>query len=121
MIKDAQKARAEKYLNSLIRHDGKVITVKEWLQALKDDGYSPCVETMRDDAKEEKEKERLRLVFGSWGFPLGNPNHPEHKQYLEDKAELEKGIFKIVYVMRKYPHSYVITKTAYDYLLGENQ
>lgn len=119
MIENAQKARSEKYLNSLVRHNGNVITVKEWLQALKNDGYSPVIETMRDSTKEDKERERLRLVFGSWGFPLGNPNHPEHKKYLEDKAELEKGFFKTVYLMRKDRQSYVITKTAYDYLLGE--
>ena len=38
MIKDAQKARADKYLNSLIRHSNSdIMTVREWLQVLKND------------------------------------------------------------------------------------
>ena len=46
MITQAQKARAEKYLNSLIRHNEKVMTVKEWLNILKSEGYKPAIETM---------------------------------------------------------------------------
>lgn len=57
MITQAQKARAEKYLNSLIRHNDKVMTVKEWLNLLKNEGYMPSIETVRDDSKEEKESE----------------------------------------------------------------
>lgn len=119
MIKEAQRAKAEKYLNSRVNYDGKIITVREWLQELTNAGYTPVVENYRDNAKEDKERERLRIVIGSWGFPLGNPCHPEHKKYLQDKSELEKGFYKTVYLMRSESTSYVITKTAYDYLLGE--
>lgn len=119
MIKDAQKAKAEKYLSSLIRHNEKVMTVKEWLNILKNEGFNPVIETMRDVNKEDKEKERLNKIYRSWDFPFGNPNHPEVIKYNQDKAELEKGFFKTVYVMRSDRYSYVITKTAYDYLTGE--
>ena len=121
MITQAQKARAEKYLNSLIRHNNKVMTVKEWLNLLKNEGYTPSIESVRDDAKEEKESERLRQIYRSWDFPFGNPNHPDVIKYNQDKENLEKGFFKTVYVMRAERTSYVITKTAYDYLTGENQ
>lgn len=118
-ITEAQKAKAEKYLNSLIRHNNKVMTVKEWLEMLKGEGYSPSIETVRDDNKEEKEAERLRQIYRSWDFPFGNPNHPDVIKYNQDMEELKKGFFKIVYVMRSDKYSYVITKTAYDYLMGE--
>lgn len=121
MITQAQKARTEKYLNSLIRHNKKVMTVKEWLETLKNEGYSPSIETVRDDNKEEKEAERLRQICRSWDFPFGNPNHPEVIKYNQDKENLAKGFFKTVYVMRAERNSYVITKTAYDYLMGESQ
>ena len=121
MITQAQKARAEKYLNSLIRHNEKVMTVKEWLNLLKSEGYKPTIETMRDDVKEEKESERLRQIYRSWDFPFGNPNHPDVIKYNQDKENLAKGFFKTVYVMRAERTSYIITKTAYDYLTGENQ
>lgn len=121
MITQAQKAKAEKYLNSLIRHNEKVMTVKDWLNLLKEEGYSPSIESIRDDAKEEKERERLRQIYRSWDFPFGNPNHPDVIKYNKDEENLEKGFFKTVYVMRAERNSYVITKTAYDYLTGENQ
>ena len=121
MITQAQKARAEKYLNSLIRHNDKVMTVKEWLNFLKNEGYTPSIESVRDDAKEEKESERLRQIYRSWDFPFGNPNHPDVIKYNQGKENLAKGFFKTVYVMRAERTSYVITKTAYDYLMGENQ
>lgn len=121
MITQAQKARAEKYLNSLIRHNEKVMTVKEWLNLLKNEGYTPSIESVRDGAKEEKESERLRQIYRSWDFPFGNPNHPDVIRYNQDKENLAKGFFKTVYVMRAERNSYVITKTAYDYLTGENQ
>lgn len=121
MIKNAQQAKAEKYLNSFVRHNNKIMSVKEWLQELTHDGFFPCIETVRDYAKEEKERERLRKVYSSWDFPFGNPNHPMVKKYNEDKEELDKGIFKTVYIMRNETFSYVITKTAYDYLMGENE
>jgi hypothetical protein len=120
MIQNAQIAKAEKYLNSFVRHNNKIVTIKEWLNLLKCDGYLPCVETMRDTAKEEKETERLNRIYRSSDFVSGNPNWPATKKYLEDKAELEKGIFKTVYLMRSESTSYVITKTAYDYLMNEN-
>ncbi len=116
MIKDAQKAKSEKYLNSIVNYNGKIITVREWLNALKDAGFLPKIETLRDTTKEEKETERLRKIYACWDFPFGNENHPLVKQYNHDKAELAKGIFKTVYVMRAEKYSYVITKTAYDYL-----
>ena len=48
MIKDAQKAKSEKYLNSLVNYNGKIITVKEWLHALKDVGFLPEIDTIHD-------------------------------------------------------------------------
>jgi len=120
-INEAQKAKAEKYLNSFIRHNGMVMTVKNWLNTLKDEGYKPYIESIRDESKEEKEKARLNALYRSWDFPFGNPNHPMVIKYNQDKAELEKGFYKTVYVMRTESTSYVITKTAYDYLMGENQ
>ena len=90
MITQAQKARAEKYLNSLIRHNDKTMTVKEWLNLLKNEGYTPSIETVRDDAKEEKESERLRQIYRSWDFPFGNPNHPDVIKYNQDKENLAK-------------------------------
>ena len=120
MIENAQKAKSEKYLNSLVNHEGKISTVREWLNTLKGAGFLPKIETLRDTTKEEKETERLRKIYASWDFPFGNENHPLVKQYNHDKAELAKGIFKTVYVMRAEKYSYVITKTAYDYLT-ENQ
>ena len=121
MIKNAQLAKSEKYLNSLVNHENKVMTVKEWLEQLTRDGFLPCVENWRDNAKEEKERERLRKIYTSWDFPFGNPCHPVVKKYDEDKAELEKGIFKTVYLMRKDTFSFMITKTAYDYLMSERE
>lgn len=120
MITVAQKAKAEKYLNSSIRHNEIVMSVKEWLHVLKNEGFKPVIESIRDVNKEDKEKERLNKIYRSWDFPFGNPNHPDVIKYNKDKAELEKGFFKTVYVMRSENYSYVITKTAYDYLMGEN-
>ena len=116
MIKDAQKAKSEKYLNSLVNYNGKIITVKQWLHALNDAGFHPEIDIIHDTNKEEKEKERLRKIINSWDFPAGNENHPMVKRYNHDKAELTKGIFKTVYVMRAEKLGYVITKTAYDYI-----
>ena len=116
MIENAQKAKSEKYLNSLVNYQGRIITVKEWLHALKDAGFLPEVDTLHDTGKEERETERLRKIINSWDFPAGNENHPMVKRYNHDKAELAKGIFKTVYVMRAEKLGYIITKTAYDYL-----
>lgn len=119
MIENAQKARAEKYLNSLVRYNGKIVTVKEWLHALNKAGFHPEVDTIHDTTKEEKETERLRRIISSWDFPAGNENHPMVKRYNHDKEELSKGIFKTVYMMRSGTLGYVITKTAYDYIMGK--
>ena len=120
-IKDAQLARTEKYLSSLIRYNGKVITVKEWLHALKNEGWTPCIDIVHDAPKEVKERERLRLLLNSWDYPIGNPNHPRTIKYHEDKAELEKGIFKTIYAMSRGNFSHVINKTAYDYILAQTE
>ena len=116
MIENAQKARAEKYLNSLVNYKGKIITVKQWLHALNDAGFHPETDTIHDTSKEEKETERLRRIINSWDFPAGNECHPTVKRYHHDKAELAKGIFKTVYMMRSEKLGYVITKTGYDYI-----
>lgn len=122
-ITEAQKAKAEKYLSSFIRHNGVVMTVKDWVKNLTNEGYKPFVESIRDESKEEKEKTRLSKLYRSWDFPFGNPNHPIVIKYNQDKLELEKGFFKTIYVMRceNTSYSYVITKTVYDYLMGENK
>lgn len=116
MIKDAQKAKAEKHLNSLVNYKGKIITLKEYLHTLKDEGFLPEANVYHDTTKEEKETERLRRIINSWDFPAGNPNHPMSKRYYQDKEELAKGIFKTVYMMSHGNLGYVITKTAYDYI-----
>lgn len=112
----AQKAKVEKYLEKQIRSSVYgVVSMREWLTRMRDDGGKPSQETVRDYAKEERELAAWKA--NQWNIPWGNSAHPQTVAHNAKKAEIDAGYFKTLYRMNLPDGtSYVLTKTDFDFI-----
>lgn len=100
----AQKARAEKVLNSLQIWKGRVIIKKDWLQALINEGYTLKIELV-------PKKKYNRTKFNRM------TDTKEQDQYLKDTTEKTQTEYRIAKEDGLYTHYYTLTKIEYDYSL----
>lgn len=110
----ANKARADKFLASLISSDGQVFTMKDFIHHQIAQGYMPVIAQVEDKAKRADLERQLNRLIRS-GEPSGNPNWPATKKYREIKAELADKIVCNEYRLQNGDRWSVITKTAYEY------
>ncbi len=108
--------KKEATLNKTYRYDEGIMTRRDWLKLMNVKGWQAEERTRRNHAAEDKlftwcEDQKMIV-------PLGNPNYPATKHYLEEKARLTKGIFKTEYVLVNGNSVYDLTKTEYDYFKG---
>lgn len=74
---------------------GGVMTRREFITFVKNNGGTCESEVLRDHVKEEKEQVWLRANV--WSHPFGNSNHPQTIAYNARKNALKDGIYKTVY------------------------
>lgn len=117
-MKNLQQNRKDFILNKVIRYPEGTMTRQEWLKLMKVKGWTAEETKLRNYAAEEKLTEDLWRR--KMNVPLGNPNYPTTKAYLEDKAKLAAGIYKTEYCLRMGNSSYEITKTEFDYFNSLN-
>lgn len=114
MKKNIQDYKKETILNKVFRYTEGIMTRRQWLNVMMVKGWTAEEKTVRNYAAEEKLSESV--AWQKMNVPTGNPNYPSTKAYLEDKARLEKGIFKIEYRLTDGRSIQDITKTEYDHL-----
>jgi hypothetical protein len=90
----AQKARQEKVLNTRIRlSTGETLTRREHLDRMFEQGGFVKTFTERRYDKEDDVRDKIARLASY--APIGNPNHPETKQYYAEKARLEESLNKV--------------------------
>lgn len=89
---------------------------REYLEMQKDRNCKVEEKQIRDSTKEQKEANFLKQLLQI--VPLGNPDYPKTREYLQRKAELEKGFFKTEYRLYTSKNSFlVLNQTEYLYYL----
>lgn len=114
MISDAQKAKATKHLDGLVSVGGRTITRRQFMEDLHRHGAKLTLNRERDYKAEEKLTEKIWRL--GQRVPLGNPNHPETREWLELKNALKSGVYKEK-LMIKTPDGtyYDVSKTEANY------
>lgn len=113
----ALEARAAKHLDSLIRADGEVMTMRQLVENRITQSYVPTIAQVEDTATRMRLQHELDRLIRS-GEPSGNPNWPATKRYRELKSQLAQPILKDDYRLQLGDRWTVITKTAYEFALS---
>ena len=114
MKKNIQDYKKEATLNKVMRFEEGIMSRREWLRVKMVQGCEVEERNVRQYEKEEKVRNELNERRKH--IPTGNPNYPSTAQWLKDKADLEAGIYKMVYTLTdNVKYSWVITKTEYDH------
>lgn len=96
-----------------------ILTRREFIERVRDNGGTCIVEKLRDFNKEDREREWLHR--NAFNHPFGNKCHPQTIAYNERKQALNDGIFVDQYiVVIPLPgigetYMIIITKIEYDY------
>lgn len=113
-MKTIKDYRSESILNKKFRFAEGIMSRREWLNMWRIKGAIVEEKRVRNYAAEEKLKDKID--WQRMNVPLGNHNYPSTKEYLENKAKLEAGIYKTEYRLLIPDNSlYDITKTEYEY------
>lgn len=114
-MKTIQQHKQDATLNKVFRFEEGTMSRKDWLKLKMVQGCKVEERTRRNYAAEEKLQNWLDREKRE--VPLGNPNYPSTKYYLEEKERLANGIYKTEYVLNESTGSGVfdITKTEFDY------
>ena len=114
-IEHARKARAAQSLEKLIRLDsGAVVTKREFLDRLRAQGGTLVTDRQRQYAAEEKLSHEVARMANR--VPIGNPNHPETREYYALRDKLKAGIYKDRLLIRLPTGTfYEVSKTEAEY------
>lgn len=120
-ITKAQAAREAKILDTVVDFGSMgLMTRRRFIDTARSNRAKIVIHRERQYDKEEKLDRDLDRM--AQHVPLGNPNHPETREYYELRAKLKAGIFK-ERTMLELPNglSYEITKTEADYFHRSGQ
>ena len=91
-IDRARKAKAEQSLDKMFNINGRVMSRRDFLHMLGEQGGELHSYKTRQYDAEEKLKDKLWRMGAN--VPIGNPNHPETKNYYALKDQLKEGIYQ---------------------------
>lgn len=111
----ARAARAQQSLDKLVRVDGVVMTRRQFMSRLREQGGQLSIRRDRSEAAEDKLRQEISRMDRGW-VPIGNPSHPDTVAYLALKQQLRDGVFvdRIVITLPSGVF-YVISKAEADY------
>ena len=117
-ISTAQQAKADKYLDSLVRTSRYgIVSWREYVDKTLADGGKVESAQVDDDATRVKAQAQYDLMNRGFNVPWGNASHPKTVAAQRIKTQLAGRITKTEYrlVFSGDDRWTVITKTAYDY------
>ena len=121
-IKSARNAKAEQYLNQLVRTSAwGICTRKQRIEQAIAQGCRFQAALVRDESRERAIERELKAMQGrdGWGVPTGNQSHPVTIKYNAFRAELANGPKKIEYRLwvngANCEYFNELTKTEWDY------
>lgn len=125
-MKNALVVKRDKFLDSQVNYRGVVLTRREMIVLLLNQGRKPIKETVFNLNEFNKATQRLAFINKRYCIGLSNPNIPEVKEGIALKERLvDRKNFntKIEYILRSHDDSseLCVTKTEYDLALTINQ
>lgn len=114
------EGRKKAYLSREIKYNGKIMTNKEWLDALIKEGKKPIIKEVLDTAKKNQ-------ILNDWEhikniYPLGNTSHPQTIEAMRLKKIIDNDDFpkKNEYRAMGEDGSFsVLEKFGYEYMLDD--
>ncbi len=114
-IEVARKARAEQSLDKRVRLDsGEVLTRRQLMDRCLSQGGK--LRTIRERKHAAEEKLAREVERRSRTYPMGNPNHPETREFYALRDKLKEGLYDdVVYVELPSGTLYSLSKAEVDY------
>lgn len=111
-----QEGRKNAYLDKKFSYKEGIMSRREYLQLHKEKNCKAEEKLVRNFLKEQEESDALELLVKI--VPLGNPNYPTTRRYLDRLEKLKKGFFKTEYRLYTSERTFlIISKTEYLYYL----
>lgn len=118
-IEKAQAARASKYLDTLVRYHGTIITRRQLIRdRILVDDYSVVDRPIPDDAARRKAERELESMRRQW-LPLGNECHPvtiRYNKLLIQSRSATKQEYLLMAPDKNWMHD--LTKTGWVYAMS---
>jgi hypothetical protein len=119
MTAKLQEGRKNAYLDKKFSYEEGIMSRREYLQLHKEKNCKVEEKLVRNYSKEQKESDYLEKLARR--VPLGNPNYPETRKYLDRLEKLKKGFFEAEYRLYTSERTFlIISKTEYLYYLELN-